>query len=54
MEIFIHVQAPISMNTRTQTLLLYATSEKLDQLNLEIYEVRNKKCLTVDGDVTYH
>jgi hypothetical protein len=31
-----------------------STSERLNQLDLEIHEVGHQECITVDGDVVSH
>jgi hypothetical protein len=30
------------------------TSERLSQLDLEIYEVGHQECFTVDGDIAFY
>jgi hypothetical protein len=40
-------------NTCTHTIIMN-TSERLSQLDFEIYEVGHKERFTVDGDITFY
>jgi hypothetical protein len=44
-QVFIHVRALTPMNTHTYILFYMSTSERLNRLNLEIYEVGHQERL---------
>jgi hypothetical protein len=39
------------MNTHAHPTSMMSTSERLSQLNLEIYEVGHQECLAIEGNI---